>query len=93
LKEPLKRGTGIVTGYGLKAGVRFPAGIRDFCPLHSVQIGFGAHPASRPVGNGGCFPESKADVKLTTHLHLVPRSRLVELYLHFLMRLYGMVLN
>jgi hypothetical protein len=31
--------------------------------------------------------------KLTTHLHLVPRSRMVELYLHFLIRLHGVVLN
>jgi hypothetical protein len=32
-------------------------------------------------------------VKLTTHLHLVPRSRMVELYLHSPVCLYGIVLN
>jgi hypothetical protein len=32
-------------------------------------------------------------VRLTTHLHLVPRSRLVELYLHSLICLHGVVLN
>jgi hypothetical protein len=33
------------------------------------------------------------DVKLTTSLHLVPRSRMVELYLHSPMCLHGVVLN
>jgi hypothetical protein len=28
-------------------------------------------------------------VKLTTHLHLVPRSRIVELYIHSFLRLLG----
>jgi hypothetical protein len=32
-------------------------------------------------------------VKLTTHLHLVPRSRKVEPYLHSPTRLHGIVLN
>jgi hypothetical protein len=31
--------------------------------------------------------------KLTTHFHLVPRSRMVELYLHFPTTLHGVVLN
>jgi hypothetical protein len=31
-------------------------------------------------------------VKLTTHLHLVPRSRMVELYLHSPICLHGVVL-
>jgi hypothetical protein len=36
-----------------------------------------SHPASYPMGTGGYFPGGKAagGVKLTTHLHLVPRSR------------------
>jgi hypothetical protein len=32
-------------------------------------------------------------VKLTTHLHLVPKSRMVELYLHSPISLRGVVLN
>jgi hypothetical protein len=32
-------------------------------------------------------------MKLITHLHLVPWSRIVKLYLHFPMHLHGMVLN
>jgi hypothetical protein len=31
--------------------------------------------------------------KLTTHLHLVPRPRKVELYFHSLICLHGIVLN
>jgi hypothetical protein len=35
-----------------------------------------AHTASYPMGVGGSSPEVNArSVKLTTHLHLVPRSR------------------
>jgi hypothetical protein len=34
-----------------------------------------------------------AGVKLTTHLHQVPRSRTVELYLQFPIRHHGVVLN
>jgi hypothetical protein len=32
-------------------------------------------------------------MKLTTHLHLVPRSRMVELYLNSYICLYDIVLN
>jgi hypothetical protein len=35
----------------------------------------------------------KWGMKLTTHLHLVPRSRMVELYLHSPICLHGVVLN
>jgi hypothetical protein len=37
--------------------------------------------------------KSVRDMKLTTHLHLVPRSRKVALYLHPLICLHGIVLN
>jgi hypothetical protein len=44
---------------------------------HRVQNGSGAHPASYPMGNRGSYPGGKAarGVKLTTHLHLAPRSK------------------
>jgi hypothetical protein len=32
-------------------------------------------------------------MKLTTHLHPLPRSRMVELYLHSSIRLHAVVLN
>jgi hypothetical protein len=47
------------------------------------------------MGTGVFFPERKSGLgfKLTTYLHLVPRSRMVELYFHFPIRLHGMMLN
>jgi len=47
-----------------------------------VTSTIGAHPASYTMGNRGSFPEGKSGrgVKLTTHLHLVPRSRNVWIY-------------
>jgi hypothetical protein len=51
----------IVTGYGLDGrgvGVRVPVG-QYFSPLHIIQTGTGAHPASCPMG-GGSFPGDKA---------------------------------
>jgi hypothetical protein len=52
---------------------------QDSCILHSVQTDSGAHNVYR-----GLFPRaySGRGMKLTTNLHLVPRSKLVELYLH-----------
>jgi hypothetical protein len=51
--------------------------------------------ASYPTGAASSFPGGKAvgDVELTTDLHLVPRSRMEELYLHSPIRLHGMMLN
>jgi hypothetical protein len=68
-------GTGLRAGW---SGVRVLAGVGDFYLHHRVQIGSGAHPASYPVGAGGLFPWGKAArcVNLTTHLHLVLRSRM-----------------
>jgi hypothetical protein len=37
--------------------------------------------------------EKRPGRELTTNLHLVPRSRMVELYFHFPIRLHGVVLN
>jgi hypothetical protein len=70
----------MTTDYGLGAGVLFLSGENDFSFLYSVRTGSGAHPASYPV----LFPRGKSGwgVMLTTHLHLVPRSRMVELYFH-----------
>jgi hypothetical protein len=62
---------GIALGYGLYdrgSGVRFPAGSGNFSLHYRIQNGSEAHPASYPKGTRG--------VKLTTHLHLVPRSRM-----------------
>jgi hypothetical protein len=44
---------------------------------HRVQTGSGAHPASYPNGTSGSLPGGKAawGLKLTSHLHVVPRSK------------------
>jgi hypothetical protein len=46
--------------------------------IHCVWSGSGAHPASYPVGTRGSFSGGKVarGMKLTTHLHLVLRSRM-----------------
>jgi hypothetical protein len=45
-------------------------------------------------GHGGYFSGVKRrGVKLTIHLHLMPRSRMVKLHLHYPIRLHGVVLN
>jgi hypothetical protein len=71
----------IALGYRLKdqgSRVRFPAGAGNFSLHHGVQNGSGSHPASYPMCTRGSYPgcESGRGVKLTTHLHLVPRSKL-----------------
>jgi hypothetical protein len=65
----------IALGYRLDdrdSRVRFPAWAGKFSLHHPVQNGSGTHPASYPMGTRG---SSGRGVKLTTHLHLVPRSR------------------
>jgi hypothetical protein len=54
---------GIALGYGLDdrgSRVRFPVGGWNFFLHHRVQNGFGAQPASYPMGTRGSFPEGKA---------------------------------
>jgi hypothetical protein len=58
--------------------VRFPAGAGNFSLQNRVQKGSWAHPASYPMGAGGSFLGERGgrDVKLTTHLHLEPKTRM-----------------
>jgi hypothetical protein len=67
----------IATDYMLDGRGSIPG--RDFSLLHRVKTGSGTYPIGRTV-------------KLTTHLHLVPRSKMVELYLHSTC-LHGVVLD
>jgi hypothetical protein len=69
--------------------VRFQTGPKELSLLYSVQMGSGVHTASYPIGTEGTFPA----VKLTTHLLLVPKLRIVELYLHSTTHLHSVVLN
>jgi hypothetical protein len=53
-----------------------------------------AHPASYPMGTVTLSPEeSRRSVKLITHFRLLSRERMMELYLHSLIRLHGVVFN
>jgi hypothetical protein len=59
-------------------GVRVPVGAGNFSLHQRVQTGSGAHQASYPTGTRALSLGVKRGrgVKLTTHLHLVPRSRM-----------------
>jgi hypothetical protein len=79
---------GIETGYGLDIGVQFRAVARDFSLLHSAQTASEAHPGYRgPFLQG----QSLSGVNLNTHVHLGPRSRMVEPHSPIFLR--GVVLN
>jgi hypothetical protein len=65
---------------------------QNFSLLASVQSGSGVHPIQWVPGALSAGIKSQV-VKLTTHLHVMPRSRMVELYLHSLIRLHDVVLN
>jgi hypothetical protein len=52
-----------ILGYELDdrgSRVRFPAEAGNFSLHHNILNGFGAHPASYPMGTSGSFPGSKA---------------------------------
>jgi hypothetical protein len=52
---------GIVSDYGMEDRGSIPGRGRGFFSSSpSVQTGFGAHPASCPMGTGGPFPGGKA---------------------------------
>jgi hypothetical protein len=82
----------IATGWTVE--VRFSAGSSSSLFL-SVQTVSDTHPGSYLMGTGGLFPGKKSGLgmKLTSHLHLVPRSRMMELYLHFTIWFCGIELN
>jgi hypothetical protein len=85
----------IVIATGWTVGIRTPVRAREFSLLNNVQTGSGAHPDSYQADTGDCYSGGKeaGDVKLTTHLHLVPKSKMMELCVHSPIRLHGLVLN
>jgi hypothetical protein len=53
--------SGVALGYGLDdRGFETGKGARNFCLLHRVQTGSGAHPTSYPMSNRVSFPGGKA---------------------------------
>jgi hypothetical protein len=78
------------------ARVQFLAGASDFSVRHSVETSPGAPDSLLFNRHKGLFPQrvcSSRGVKMTTHLHLLPRSRIVLLYLHCPIHLRGIVFN
>jgi hypothetical protein len=68
---------------GWLAMVRFLLEVSYFSLLQNVEIVSATHPASYPMGTRVLFlGEKYQSVTLTTHLHLMPRARMMELYLH-----------
>jgi hypothetical protein len=67
-------------GHGLRAeelGLDSPQG-KERSLLHSAETGSGAQPASYSMCIGNPFPvrEGSRGVKLTTHLHPIPRLKM-----------------
>jgi hypothetical protein len=54
--------------------VKFLAGAKDFSLSVHIQIGFGAQPATYPMGIEGTFPKAICP-GLTTELHIMLRLR------------------
>jgi hypothetical protein len=67
----------------LLGDVRFRAVKIYISPLHSVQTSSGTHTNSYPVVTRvPSQAKSGEDMKLTTHLYIVSRSRMVQLHFH-----------
>jgi hypothetical protein len=63
LGKSLGSSVGIATGLELDdrmIAVRFSTGAGNFSLGHHVHTCSGAHPASYPLGTGGCYPWGKA---------------------------------
>jgi hypothetical protein len=75
------------------AGFRVPAWARNISQLYSAQAGSGAQLSLLSNMHVGLCTRDKSDwsVKLTIHLHLVSRSRMVELYPQSQTRVHGVV--
>jgi hypothetical protein len=83
---------GVATGYGLDGPGSIPSRVKIyFSPQHPDRLW--DPPSLLSNGYGGLLSRrySGQDMNLTTHFHVVPRSRMVEIYLHSLIRLHGVV--
>jgi hypothetical protein len=79
---------------GRRTGFWFPVGSRDF--LFSTECRKALGPTWCPthwVPEVFCPGKTGRGAELTTHLHLVPRSRMLELHLHSPIPLHGVLLN
>jgi hypothetical protein len=88
VKKRLYSSVGIGTGWTARGSIR-DRGKRSFSAPQRPDWLWG-QPSLLSNGYRGLSPRG---VKLTTHLHLVPKSRMVELYLHSPICLHGIVVN
>jgi hypothetical protein len=73
---------------------RLPAEASHFSLFRRVHTGSVAHTAYYQMDSGGYIPGGKRQaLKLTTHLQIVLRWRMVELYLHLPTCLHGILFN
>jgi hypothetical protein len=63
-----KSSVGIAKGYGLDGRGSIPGKDKSFSLLCNVQIGFGAHPTSYPMGTQGSLPKVKRPRSEADHL-------------------------
>jgi hypothetical protein len=80
----------------LSYGIRLSVRPTDLYPLpHNDQIDYGTYPASCTMSTRSCSlrRQSGRGVEPATHLYLVQRLRMVELYLHSPIRLHKVVFN
>jgi hypothetical protein len=82
-------GVGIAMGYGMDC----PGSITDKARFFSSAQRPDRLWGSPSLLSSGYRWQSSWGMKLTTHLHLMPRSRLAELYLHSPLCLHGIMLN
>jgi hypothetical protein len=76
-------------GYGLNVRGSSPVRVKNFLFSTASRPALGSTQPPIQWVLGPLSPE----VKLTASLHLVPKSKMVELYLCSQIRLYGVVLN
>jgi hypothetical protein len=88
-----KRGVFVVAGYWLDGRGSIPGTAKSFVSTAQCPDRLWGPPISYAMRTGGSSQGLKWPVREAYHLHLVPRSRLVELYLHSLMCLHDVVLN
>jgi hypothetical protein len=74
---------GIAMGYGLDGRGSIPSRRKRFLPTQRPERLWGP-PSFLSNGYRGLFPREQSvwHVKLNTHLQLMPRSKMVDLYLH-----------
>jgi hypothetical protein len=94
MQEPACSSVSIAIGYLLGGRNSISGREQNISILFSVHTGSWAHTSCCPVSSE-CLSRvyGGQDVKLSIHIRLVPKSRMVELYLHSSPCLYGLRLN